>query len=122
MRILIVEDEHLVAVLLEELLAEMGYEDVVVASDVETAYEVVASKRPDFGILDVNVGRVKVFPVAAQLSALGIPFIFCTGEPPETLPEEWRGFPTLPKPARYRDLLEALAAHAPHSPCSAREA
>ena len=112
-RVLVVEDESLVAMLLETLLEDMGCTPVGPASNVDEG-EAIARDTVDLdaALLDVNLAGRQVFPVAAVLKARGVPFVFSTGYGESGLPDEWRGTPTIQKPfteAAVRDaLMQAL--------------
>ena len=112
-RILVVEDESLVAMLLETILEDMGCTPVGPASNVDEG-EAIARDTVDLdaALLDVNLAGRQVFPVAAVLKARGVPFVFSTGYGESGLPDEWRGNPTIQKPfteAAVRDaLMQAL--------------
>ncbi|WP_312734391.1 response regulator [Brevundimonas sp.] len=112
-RVLVVEDESLVAMLLETILEDMGCTPVGPASNVDEG-EVIARDTVDLdaALLDVNLAGRQVFPVAAVLKARGVPFVFSTGYGESGLPDEWRGNPTIQKPfteAAVRDaLMQAL--------------
>ena len=98
-RILVVEDESLVAMLLETILEDMGAIPVGAIATVEEALQVVADDPLlDAALLDVNVAGKLVFPVAEALRAKGIPFVFSTGYGEGGLPEQWRGQATIQKP------------------------
>ena len=98
-RILVVEDESLVAMLLETILEDMGAIPVGAVATVDEALEVVASDPLlDAALLDVNVAGREVFPVAEALKAKGIPFVFSTGYGQGGLPDHWRGQSTIQKP------------------------
>ncbi len=75
MRILIVEDEMMVAMMLEDMLTDLGCE-VVKAARVAKAVHLIATTAIDGAILDVNVAGEAVYPVAHELQSRGIPFIF----------------------------------------------
>lgn len=108
-RILIVEDESLVAMLLETILEDMGCQPVGPIATVAEAMTFLEGGEPiDAALLDVNVGGVEVFPVAAALEARGVPFIFSTGYGEGGLPEAWRGRPTLQKPFNEAAVRDAL--------------
>ncbi len=112
-RILIVEDESLVAMLLETILEDMGCEPVGPAATVDDAMALLDQDLiMDGALLDVNVAGREVFPVAATLKARGVPFVFSTGYGEGGLPQEWRGQSTIQKPfteAAVRDaLMKAL--------------
>lgn len=108
-RILIVEDESLVAMLLETILDDMGCETVGPISTVAEAVALIeGGEALDGALLDVNVAGVEVFPVAAALDARGVPFVFSTGYGEGGLPEEWKGRITLQKPFTETAVQDAL--------------
>jgi CheY-like chemotaxis protein len=108
-RVLIVEDESLVAMLLETILEDMGCTPVGPASTVDEALKMAADGAPvDAALLDVNVAGRQVFPVAQVLKDRGVPFVFSTGYGEGGLPDEWRGQPTLQKPFTEAAVREAL--------------
>lgn len=107
-RVLIVEDEALVAMLLEDMLQDLGCTLAGSASTVEQAVE-AAQGDLDVAILDMNLAGRPSLPVAEALAGRGKPFIFATGYGEGGVPEEWRGRPTLQKPFSMRDVETALA-------------
>ena len=78
-RILLVEDEPLLAMLVEDLIGEVGGVVVGPAGSVDEALKVLAAGKLDGAILDVNLGGEMVYPVADTLAAQGVPFVFVTG-------------------------------------------
>lgn len=107
--ILIVEDEALVAMLLETILEDMGCTPVGPASTVDEGLALIESGTAmDAALLDVNVAGVKIFPIAEALAARDIPFVFSTGYGEGGLPDEWKGRPTLQKPFSEGAVHEAL--------------
>jgi CheY-like chemotaxis protein len=78
-RILIVEDEHIVAMLVEDLIIELGAEAVGPATTLETALDMAQSGDFDLAILDMNINGARSTDVALALKARGIPFVFATG-------------------------------------------
>jgi DNA-binding response OmpR family regulator len=107
-QILIVEDEFLVAMLLEDILAEMGHRVVACAAQVSTAMQFAGETNFDFAILDVNLGGEKSFPVAQILRRRGIPFVFATGYGTDGLTNEFSNVRTLQKPYDPRELRRAI--------------
>ena len=98
-RVLVVEDESLVAMLLETILEDMGCTPVGPASNVDDGAAMARDTTElDAALLDVNVAGRQVFPVAEALRARGVPFVFSTGYGEGGLPDEWRGNPTIQKP------------------------
>jgi CheY-like chemotaxis protein len=108
MRILIVEDEMIVAMMLEDMLIGLGCE-VVKAGRVAKAMHLVVTGEIDGAILDVNVAGEPVYPVANELRGRGIPFIFSSGYGVEGLAPEYRDRPTLSKPFQESELAPLLA-------------
>lgn len=108
-RVLIVEDESLVAMLLETILEDMGCTPVGPASNIDDGLAMVAdSEHLDAALLDVNVAGRQVFPVAEALKARGVPFVFSTGYGEGGLPDEWRGQSTIQKPFTEAAVRDAL--------------
>ena len=108
-RILLVEDEMLVAMLLEDMLSEAGHTLVGPMARVEQAVAAVQQEAIDLAILDVNVGGEEVYPVAEALAAREIPFAFATGYGAHGLREPWQDRPTLQKPFHRSDLFRMVA-------------
>jgi CheY-like chemotaxis protein len=109
LRVIIIEDEALVVMLLEDMLAEIGCRVVGLASHLDQAIELAGSADADLAILDVNLDGQEAYPVAERLSARGMPFVFATGYGP---PETRHGLgdrPTLQKPFRLEDLRRVIA-------------
>ncbi len=80
MKVMLVEDEAMIAMVMEELLAELGCEVMGPFGSVEPALTwLKGAHRPDGAVLDVNLGGERVFPVAEALTRLDIPFAFATG-------------------------------------------
>src|ERR1700730_15970878 len=88
--VLIVEDEAMVAMLLEDLLHELGCHVVEIASRVETALTSILVRIFDVAILDVNLKGETSYPVADVLELRKLPFLFATGYGIEAIPEKYR--------------------------------
>ncbi len=108
-RVLIVEDESMIAMLTEDLLADMGYDVVPPVATVPAALDVLAAEQIGMALLDVNLGGTMSFPVADALQRSGIPFLFVTGYGRAGVPEQYHAVPVLKKPFRRRDLQAALS-------------
>ncbi|SFA83480.1 Response regulator receiver domain-containing protein [Rhizobium sp. NFR07] len=78
-RILVVEDEMLVAMLIEDAIVDLGHQIVGPAMRLETALDAATNETFDFAILDVNLAGKQSFPVADALAARGTPFMFASG-------------------------------------------
>ncbi|MFW3174419.1 response regulator [Xanthomonas phaseoli] len=109
MRVLLVEDESLVAMLLEDCLAELGYEVAATVADVDAALQAVQEGNLDLALLDINLGGTLSFPIAEELDARGVPYIFVTGYAQGGIPEKYRHRHGLQKPFHFRDLKHALS-------------
>ena len=108
-RVLVVEDEPIVAMCLEDMLEAMGYVPVGPASRLEEGLRLAESEAIGAAILDINLAGERSEPIAAALKARGIPFAFASGygSPPEDFAE---GVPMIGKPYRETDVAAALAA------------
>lgn len=108
-RVLVCEDEMLVAMLIEDILEEMGCETVGVVGSVAQALSIIDSGVPlDAAILDINLGGTRSYPVADALSARDTPFLFSTGYSTESVPAQYDAVPRLQKPFRRADLEHML--------------
>jgi CheY-like chemotaxis protein len=110
-RVLVVEDEMMIAMLVEDMLAEFGCAVVGPAHALDTALDLVRTELGlDAALLDVNLGGQPVFAVADALRAKGVPAIFSTGYGDAALRDVDRGSQVLQKPFRAGDLAKALSA------------
>jgi CheY-like chemotaxis protein len=109
-RVLVVEDEMLIGMLLEDMLTDMGHVVVAIVQRVNEALAAAQRESFDLAILDVHLNGQAVFPVAEALIARGIPFVFATGYGERGLPEQYRNRPILQKPFAKDDLQKTLAA------------
>ena len=107
-RILIVEDEPMLAYALEECLLEAGFAVAGVASRLAAALAVIESGALDAAILDTNLAGTSASPVALALAARGLPFIVLSGYLPSQQPEGFSGGQHLQKPCRPDRLIAAL--------------
>jgi CheY-like chemotaxis protein len=109
-RVLVVEDEMMIAMLVEDMLADLGCAVVGPAHGLGVALDLARSTADlDVALLDVNLSGQPVFPVADALRERNIPIIFCTGYGDAGLREADRGAPVLQKPYRAKDLADTLA-------------
>ena len=107
-RVIIVEDEPLVAENLRDDLVEAGFEVVGVAPRVESALELIEGTGFDVAILDANLAGTSAAPAAAALSARGLPFMVLSGYAREQLQREFSEAVYIQKPYRVRKLIDAL--------------
>lgn len=110
LRVLLVEDESLVAMLIETILEDAGCAVVGPAGRVAEGLALLAEREVDAALLDVNVGGEEVFAVAEALAGRGIPFAFSSGYGAAGLPPEWSDRPVVAKPFDEAGVLGALAA------------
>ncbi|WP_216361233.1 response regulator [Caulobacter mirabilis] len=109
LRVLVVEDEMLVSMLVEDMLADFGCAVVGPAPDFDRALDLANSADIDAALLDVNVAGQAVFPVADALKARGVPYAFASGYGQAGLSEEHQDAPVLQKPFRQADLERTLS-------------
>jgi CheY-like chemotaxis protein len=108
-RVLVVEDEYLIRMLLEDMLDELGYEVAAAVGTISEAGQIAANGDISAAILDVNLDGQEIYPVADILAKRGLPFVFVTGYGERSLPEPYRGRPALQKPFQSEQLKTALA-------------
>jgi two-component SAPR family response regulator len=106
LRVLVLEDEALLSMLLEDVLGELGCAVIGPFGQNDEALACLAADPAgvDFGILDVNVSGHRSDGVALEFDRLDLPFVFSTGYDDSALDERWRGKPCLRKPFRPADL------------------
>ena len=108
-RVLVVEDEYLIRMLLEDMLADLGYDVAAAVGSIAEASAFAASGDFNAAILDVNLDGQQVYPVAEIIAKRGLPFVFVTGYGERSLPEAYRGRPALQKPFQAEQLKTTLA-------------
>jgi CheY-like chemotaxis protein len=109
-RILVVEDEYLIRMLLEDMLADLGYAVAAAVGTIAEASTLAESGEFDAAILDVNLDGEPIYPVADILAKRGLPFVFVTGYGERSLAEPYRDRPALQKPFQAEQLQTTLAA------------
>jgi two-component system, response regulator PdtaR len=116
-RVLIVEDEFMIAMEIESVVLDAGFDVLGPAADVESALALIDASSPDIGLLDVNLGHgTTSTPVAERLTEVGVPFILCTGYQTADLVQSYgEGIPMLQKPVDTVKLVEFLRTLAPAS-------
>lgn len=110
-RIFIVEDETLVAMMIEAMVEELGAIVVGTESRPADALDFVAAHHHeiDIAMLDLNLGTGHSYDIAAAIAGHGIPIVFSTGYTDGAIDEAWRDCPLLSKPFQLADLEGALA-------------
>jgi CheY-like chemotaxis protein len=109
LRVFVAEDEALVAMLVEDMLADIGCTVIGPAANLDEALALAADSEIDVALLDVNLAGRPVFPVADLLRARGVPYIFASGYGESGVSDDHRGAPVLQKPFRESDLARVLA-------------
>ena len=107
-RLLVVEDEYLIRMLLEDMLADLGYEVAAAVGTLAEAQALAASGEFEAAILDVNIDGREIYPVADILAKRGLPFVFVTGYGERSLPAPYANRPALQKPFQAEQLKTAL--------------
>ena len=108
-RLLIVEDEYLIAADLALTLEEHGATVLGPVGSVADAIALIAAEQTlDGAVLDINLGRERAWPIAAELRQRGVPFVFATGYDPWIIPELYRDVPRCEKPVDTRLLARSL--------------
>lgn len=107
-RILVVEDESMVAWALEDMLADLGCTVVGSAARVDQALAMVATHAFDAAVLDINLNGEGSYPIADALISRGLPFVFSTGYNQSSLPAAYSDLPFMQKPLERSRLSTAL--------------
>jgi CheY-like chemotaxis protein len=108
-RILIVEDEFLLALHLEDLLTDLGHQVIGVATRLAEALEFSRDAEIDFAVLDINLAGAQSFPVADVLRQRNIPFVFASGYGSDGLVDGYLRETVLRKPYESQELAQAVA-------------
>ena len=112
-RLLVVEDEFLIAVTLAEILEADGAQVIGPVGTVQDALDAITTSDLDGAVLDVHLGRERIFPVADVLMERNVPFVFLTGYDKWVIPETYRDTLRFEKPADSQAVAKALAARMP---------
>jgi CheY-like chemotaxis protein len=109
-RVLVIEDESMVMMLLQDMLEDIGCVVVDAASRFQEAIEKARSLTFDVAILDVNLNGERTFPIAEVLAERGVRFVFATGYGVANLPPDFSERPVLQKPFQQQELERVLRA------------
>jgi CheY-like chemotaxis protein len=116
--VLVVEDEPLIAMLVQEWLEELNCNVVGPAASVTGALELIAGVALDGAVLDVSLGKEESFPIADELRKRGVPFAFATGYGVEGVEARFAGVQVLAKPFEhklFRDVVRTMLVGRPAS-------
>jgi CheY-like chemotaxis protein len=110
LRIMVVEDEAIIGMLIEDVLNDMGCRTIDVFQTVTQALDYLRQTTPHYAILDINLRGEQSYPVARELTAKNIPFVFLSGYGAQGVAKEYASAATLPKPFQAEDLEKLLRA------------
>ena len=108
-RVFVVEDEMIVAWLLEDMLVEIGCAVVGPAGSVKEALAMIDAEAIDVAVLDINLNGEMSYPIADALATRGVPFVFVTGYDKDRMLDGYGTFPVLQKPFHRAELTDTLA-------------
>ncbi len=111
-RVLVVEDELMIRMLLEGMLEDLGHSVAAEAGTLDEAVALATQGEFDVALLDVNLNGQPITPVVEILVERGLPFVFASGYGQRGVPDAYRANPTLQKPFQVEALAAALAAAA----------
>jgi len=109
-RVLVVEDELMIRMLLEGMLTDLGHTVAAEAGSIEEALSLAKQAEFDVAVLDVNLNNQPITPVVEVLVRRGVPFVFASGYGRQGVPEAYRQSPTLQKPFQVEALALAIDA------------
>ena len=108
LRVLIVEDEMTIALLLEEMVEELGHDVAGLAMRLPQALELATNCPLDLAILDVNLDGHMSYPVAEILGERGVPYVFATGYGATGIEPRYRNGVIIKKPYAADDIRSAI--------------
>lgn len=108
LKVLVVEDEALIAMMIEDILIELGHSIVATAGRFDAALDHASKRTFDLAVLDLNLNGERTDAIAGALRARGIPFVFATGYGSAGVQDEWRDVPIVQKPFQPRELARAI--------------
>jgi CheY-like chemotaxis protein len=108
-RVLVIEDEMLILMMIEDMLADLGCESVAVASKVGPAISLIEGQEFDTAMLDMNLNGIESYPVADALLARDVPYFFSTGNSLTDMKDGYRDQDVLKKPFTFEQLSSMLS-------------
>ncbi len=109
LKVLVIEDEAMVAMFVEDVLASLGHEVLAIVGRLDRATKLVTELPIDIAIVDVNLKGEKSYSLAKILEDRHIPFVFCTGYGSAGLDDKWKHTPTISKPFQAHELAAAIS-------------
>ena len=107
--VLVIEDEMLILMMIEDMLADLGCQSVAVASKVGPAISLIEGQEFDMAMLDMNLGGIESYPVADALTARDVPYFFSTGNSLTNTKDGYRNQDVLKKPFTFEQLSNMLS-------------
>jgi two-component SAPR family response regulator len=107
-RVLVVEDQYLVAEEMRRMVAGLGGQVVGPLARAKPALDMLAAQEVDLALLDINLGPEDAYPLARELIRREVPFFFATGCEPWVVPDDLRDVPRLDKPLTSKALADAI--------------
>jgi CheY-like chemotaxis protein len=108
LQVLVVEDEGPVALLIEDMLLDLGCDVVASVANASKASQLAATLRIDLALLDLNLNGQSAIPIARILQGRGIPFLFVSGHGAAGVLEEFTTYQSLSKPFVFTDLQRKI--------------
>ena len=107
--ILIIEDEMLILMMIEDMLADLGCESISVASKIGQATTLIDDQVFDAAMLDMNLNGIESYPIADALAAHDVPYFFSTGNSLTNVKDGYRDQDVLKKPFTFEQLSNMLS-------------
>ena len=107
--VLVIEDEMLILMMIEDMLADLGCESVAVASKVGPAISLIEGQEFDTAMLDMNLNGIESYPIADALAARDVPYFFSTGNSLTDMKDGYRDQDVLKKPFTFEQLSDMLS-------------
>ncbi|MBC8094609.1 MAG: response regulator [Akkermansiaceae bacterium] len=108
-RVLVIEDEMLILMMIEDMLADLGCDSVAVASKIGPAISLIEGQDFDTAMLDMNLDGIESYPIADALKAREVPYFFSTGNSLTNMKDGYRDQDVLKKPFTFEQLSNMLS-------------
>lgn len=109
LRVLIVEDEALVAMMIEDIVLDLGHQVTAIAGRLDEGLRLARDVDVDVAVVDMNLNGLRTDAIAAILQERGIPIVFATGYGAAGVADAWTHYPVLQKPFQPHSLADAIA-------------
>lgn len=107
--ILVIEDEMLILMMIEDMLADLGCKSISVASKIGKAITLIDGQVFDAAMVDLNLSGVESYPIADALKARDVPYFFSTGSSVTSIKDGYRDHDVLKKPFTFEQLSNMLS-------------